>query len=371
MDETDSDSPDGLPVLVSIIISSHNYERYLAEAIDSALAQDYPRVEVIVVDDGSTDGSRRIIEQYGDRIVPILKAQGGQCSCVNAGFAASRGDVVLLLDADDVLYPHAARLHAERLRGRAVKSCGYMEVMDAEGRPLGPWIPRRLPESGDYLAETLKNGVDSYLTSFTSGHAWARSFLERVLPLPENESIGPDGYLTAVDRLFGPIEFIHEPVCRYRVHTDNKGPVGFRFDAAHLRARVRRKQRRMEYAEHWLDELGYRVDPRRFRRIRDWRISLMMHALSVLDPSEPPVPAAELLASPFRTRPLRIWASARASACLFLLLFLPKRPALSFAQRILERTRVGQVTARHHVARARRMAKPALRRRSGRTVNAE
>src|SRR5690606_12189934 len=93
MDETDSDSPDGLPVLVSIIISSHNYERYLAEAIDSALAQDYPRVEVIVVDDGSTDGSRRIIEQYGDRIVPILKAQGGQCSCVNAGFAASRGEV--------------------------------------------------------------------------------------------------------------------------------------------------------------------------------------------------------------------------------------------------------------------------------------
>lgn len=361
MDETNVRLPRRERMLVSIIISSHNYDRYLREAIDSALTQDYPQVEVVVVDDGSTDRSRRIIEGYGDRIVAVLKEQGGQCSCVNAGFAASRGDIVLLLDADDVLYPHAARLHAERLANGAVKSCGYMDVMDADGRPTGAWIPRRLPESGDYLAETLKAGIDSFQTSFTSGHAWTRSFLERVLPLPEDARIGPDGYLTAIDRLFGRIEFIHEPVCRYRVHATNRGPVRFRFDAAHLRTRVQRKQRRIAYAEAWIEELGYRVDPRRFRRLRDWRVTLMMHALSLLDPSEPRLPPWELVSAPFRTRPLRIGASLRASAALLLLLMLPKRLALSGARRILERTQFGRVPAAHRVPHRNGRAAPSRR----------
>jgi glycosyltransferase involved in cell wall biosynthesis len=59
--------------LVSIIITNYNYGRYLRAAIDSALAQTYPQVEVIVVDDGSTDGSREIIEAYGKRVIPIIK----------------------------------------------------------------------------------------------------------------------------------------------------------------------------------------------------------------------------------------------------------------------------------------------------------
>lgn len=59
--------------LVSIIINNYNYGRFLREAIDSALNQTYPHVEVIVVDDGSTDGSQEIITSYGDRVIPVLK----------------------------------------------------------------------------------------------------------------------------------------------------------------------------------------------------------------------------------------------------------------------------------------------------------
>ena len=95
--------------LVSIVISNYNYGRFLGEAIDSALNQTYPHTEVIVVDDGSTDNSREIIESYGDRIIAVLKDNGGQASACNAGFRASRGEVVIFLDADDVLLPDTVR----------------------------------------------------------------------------------------------------------------------------------------------------------------------------------------------------------------------------------------------------------------------
>ncbi len=73
----------------SIIVNNYNYGRFLQESIDSALSQTYSNVEVIVVDDGSADNSRVIIECYGDRIIPVLKKNGGQASAFNTGLAES------------------------------------------------------------------------------------------------------------------------------------------------------------------------------------------------------------------------------------------------------------------------------------------
>src|SRR4051812_16040279 len=91
----------------SIIINNYNYGHFLRDAIDSALAQTYPCTEVIVVDDGSTDDSREVIAGYGQRVTAVFKENGGQASAFNAGFAASRGEVVVFLDADDTLLPNA------------------------------------------------------------------------------------------------------------------------------------------------------------------------------------------------------------------------------------------------------------------------
>jgi glycosyltransferase involved in cell wall biosynthesis len=91
--------------LVSIIISSYNYARYLPEAIDSALQQTYSNTEVIVVDDGSKDASPDIITSYGNKIIAVLKSNGGQASSMNAGFNESKGDIIIFLDSDDTLYP--------------------------------------------------------------------------------------------------------------------------------------------------------------------------------------------------------------------------------------------------------------------------
>ena len=97
----------GVPPLVSIVIPSYNHERYLAEAIDSVLAQDYARIELIVIDDGSTDGSPGILKAYGSRFHWEIQANQGQVATLNRGWLMSRGDILAYLSADDLLLPGA------------------------------------------------------------------------------------------------------------------------------------------------------------------------------------------------------------------------------------------------------------------------
>ena len=107
--------------LVSIIIDNYNYGRFLPEAIDSALNQNYLRKEVIVVDDGSTDPSREVMAGYGNRIVPVLQDNRGQAAAFNEGWHRSKGDVILFLDADEFLFPTAAARAVDALRdGRCI-----------------------------------------------------------------------------------------------------------------------------------------------------------------------------------------------------------------------------------------------------------
>ena len=87
--------------LVSVIIPNFNYGRFLKSTIDSALDQTYNNLEVIVVDNGSTDNSRFILESYGEKIRTIFQNNQGQAAARNNGLAIARGDFIALLDADD------------------------------------------------------------------------------------------------------------------------------------------------------------------------------------------------------------------------------------------------------------------------------
>ena len=94
--------------LVSIILDNYNYADFLGEAIQSVLSQTYCNYEILLVDDGSTDHSKEIIQQYVlqcDRIVPIFKENGGQTSAFNAAFKKASGEIIALLDSDDYWYP--------------------------------------------------------------------------------------------------------------------------------------------------------------------------------------------------------------------------------------------------------------------------
>ncbi|MBA2297649.1 MAG: glycosyltransferase [Actinobacteria bacterium] len=212
--------------LVSIVVNNYNYGRFLGEAVDSALGQTYPQVEVVVVDDGSTDDSREIIEAYGARIVTVLKENGGQGSAFNAGFGVCRGDIVIFLDADDVVLPDTAYRVVAAFDGRPELSKAQyrLELIDAAGAPTGKHDPPMFMSmpNGD-LSRLALTFPDDIPHPPTSGNAFAAWALRRILPLPEEQyRVLADVYVLNLTLLLGPIVSLPETGGRYRVHGGNK-----------------------------------------------------------------------------------------------------------------------------------------------------
>ena len=209
--------------LASIIITNYNYGRFLPEAIDSALNQNYQPIEVIVVDDGSTDNSQQIIANYGEQIIPLLKENGGQGSAFNAGFAVSRGEVVCFLDADDVMLPSAIALAVELLRDPNIVQVHWpLYAIDTDGKPLLKLIPDKPLPEGNLREVHLKGSIEDYVFSPTSGNAWSCSYLERILPLPDiHYGLNADSYLAILAPFVGSIKRINEYQALYRIHGHN------------------------------------------------------------------------------------------------------------------------------------------------------
>jgi glycosyltransferase involved in cell wall biosynthesis len=252
--------------LVSIIINNYNYGRFLREAIDSALAQDYPAVEVVVVDDGSTDDSREIFSTYGNRIKAVFKPNGGQGSAYNAGLAVSGGEYVCMLDADDTLYPHAIRTAVDALNDpRIVKVQWPLAMTDAAGRPTGELSTKRTPPNGDLLDFVTENGpyYDWYTTT---GPLYARSFLDRVLPVPEPlYRNGGDVYLITLAPVFGTIRNVSEPLGTYREHAQNNYR-GRKLDAERIQHYIARFETNCDMLAKYLRQTGRSPDPQLWKQ---------------------------------------------------------------------------------------------------------
>lgn len=210
-------------VSTSIIITSYNYARFLPDAINSALAQSRPAIEVIVVDDGSTDDSPQVIRSFGDRVKPLLKPNAGQASAINAGVTVSRGEVVLLLDSDDVLETTAIEQATACFDDPSVVKVHWpMHAIDEQGAVLDQIVPAQTLSDGDLRADILRDGPEAYEWPPTSGNAWRRSFLRRILPIPEEAyRVCPDVYLAAMVAVAGTIRRIERPQSRWRVHGRN------------------------------------------------------------------------------------------------------------------------------------------------------
>jgi GT2 family glycosyltransferase len=212
--------------LVSIVINNHNYGRFLSTAIGSALSQTYDRCEVVVVDDGSTDQSSSVINNYGARIVGVVKENGGQASALNAGFERSRGDVVIFLDADDALLPHAVRQVVDVFakNGDLAKVQFRLELIDEQNRSLGRFIPaaRAAMPNGNLRACVLLY-PDDLAWSAMSGNAFPAWLLQKIMPISTERypDVGADVYLSNVAPLFGQVASIHDVGGLYRVHAAN------------------------------------------------------------------------------------------------------------------------------------------------------
>ncbi|MCP5158256.1 MAG: glycosyltransferase [Gammaproteobacteria bacterium] len=102
--------------LVSVIMPSYNTSRYIKEAIDSVLAQDYPNKELILIDDGSTDGTIDLVRSYRSQLKLITQANQGAAVARNAGLAAAQGEYIAFIDSDDCWLPGKLSLQASYLQ---------------------------------------------------------------------------------------------------------------------------------------------------------------------------------------------------------------------------------------------------------------
>jgi glycosyltransferase involved in cell wall biosynthesis len=125
------------PPLVSVVIPCYNSARYLSETIESALAQSYPRIEIIVVDDGSRDETAKIARSYGVRY--IYQENRGISAARNKGILHSRGKYVLFLDDDDRLLPNAVETGVSLLEEHpeCALAVGEHRYIGPDGQPIG------------------------------------------------------------------------------------------------------------------------------------------------------------------------------------------------------------------------------------------
>ena len=210
---------------VSIIINNYNYAQFLADAIESALAQTHRPLEVLVVDDGSTDDSRAVIAGFGSRVRAILTENRGQGSAFNAGFAQCSGEIVIFLDADDRLLPDTAARVVEVMDANPeVARVQYrMRVIDRAGTPTGELMPPagQALLSGDVRAKMLAF-PDDLPWQPTSGNAFTARALRQVLPMPEAPyRICADYHLLNLTSLCGRVAALDQPGVEYRVHGSN------------------------------------------------------------------------------------------------------------------------------------------------------
>ena len=211
---------------LSIVVTNHDYAEFVADAVDSALAQEGVDVEVIVVDDGSTDESLAVLVAYCERVQLVAQPNGGQGSAFNAGWSAAGGDAVIFLDADDLLEPDVAQrvLAAFDSDPEVVKVQYPLHLVDASGRRC----PGMLPRAGQRLAagdvrNRLTRHPDDLVWMPTTGNAFRADVLARIMPMPTDDyRICADYYLSNLTAAHGKVAVLDRPGGSYRVHGDNR-----------------------------------------------------------------------------------------------------------------------------------------------------
>lgn len=188
--------------IASILINNYNYAQFVGQAIKSALNQTYLDVEVIVVDDGSTDNSRDVISSFGDRIKAIYKENGGQASAFNVGFAASQGDFIFLLDADDIFYLKKIEECVQIFESHDHINWIFhqLKYIDSQSRLIDNLNILNKSNCKDIeiinVQESLRKGRRfNFIPPATSGLCFKRKVLASILPMPEYIKITSDNYI--------------------------------------------------------------------------------------------------------------------------------------------------------------------------------
>jgi len=202
---------------VSVIVTLYNYEKFVKETIESILIQENIK-EIIVVDDGSTDNSLKIVKKYKDKVKIISKKNGGQLSAFNEGFKYVTGDIIHFVDADDVLYPDFYK--------NIIKYFEKYDVVFVKREYFGNVNFEEKNFSKDFGFSYLRTFyLKKWIGSSTSAILFKKSVLNKMLPLKEIEEdwkIRADDCLVFGSSLVGAKKFFCGDLkIKYRVHGNN------------------------------------------------------------------------------------------------------------------------------------------------------
>lgn len=225
------------PSLVSVLVKNYNCERYLKQAIDSALSQTYSNIEIIAIDDGSTDCSRELIDSYGDKVVKVYKENGGEASALNAGFAVSTGEIVCILDSDDFFLPEKVTEVVKVFEcDQSIGWCFHDLRWVNENAELLPEVSTQRIASECDIRDRLRSGKLPPPLPASSALCFRRSLLEKIFPLPVSSAIRTsDLYIKYSAAALSKGFFPGKVLALHRIHGNNAAT--FRKNIGNLKAR--------------------------------------------------------------------------------------------------------------------------------------
>ncbi len=256
------------PPRFSILICNYNYGDFVGDALTSALTQDYPadRFEVIVVDDGSTDHSRSVIEGFlGDpRVHAMFQENRGQSGAFEAAVRVASGDYVCLLDSDDLFLPDklarvAARIAALEVGTEPILLCHELQLQDTTGTsPIDQTWFQTMGMDRTLLRRTLADTVHGFPFAVPAGLVFSRALLADILKTLPCWAFpyGTDGVVCHAAFLqTGAVHYLHETLGVYRIHGGNEmgGIVEGRY--VHKSNYRQRLPKTLQFLHAWLDVL--------------------------------------------------------------------------------------------------------------------
>jgi glycosyltransferase involved in cell wall biosynthesis len=212
--------------LVSVLIPNHNYGRFLSEALDSVLSQSYRRLEIIVCDDASIDGSPEIVKSVGgsDARVSLVTTVGsrGQSAALNQALRRAGGDLICFLDADDVFLPGKLDAVVRAFRRSGAGMVVHPLVMvDAAGKEIQR-IPSFTPVESGWLAPRVLARGGRWRWVPASGVSLRREVADVIFPLPEEPfPTSADTFFLMLAPLLTSVQYLQRVLARYRRHGGN------------------------------------------------------------------------------------------------------------------------------------------------------
>jgi glycosyltransferase involved in cell wall biosynthesis len=240
-------------LLVTALIDTYNYGHFIEQAIDSVLAQDYPRehIEILVVDDGSTDDTGERVKKYGNQLQYLPKPNGGQASAFNFGFERARGEIIAFLDADDYWLPGKLSQVVRAFEEHPDAGLVYHRRMELNSA-TGESHEGNFAQCSGYLPDSVKSMLDFRVLP-TSSLSFRLRALAQLMPVPEWIKLQADAYIALLAVFIAPVASVPEVLSVYRLHGKNLYAAGNR-SATQIREHIDMRKMIVSATRKWLGE---------------------------------------------------------------------------------------------------------------------